>query len=254
MTHRSPQSTPLRGFTLIEFLVVIAVLVLLCALLFPIYGNIQRAGRATQCVGNLRALSAAAFQYSADNDGFLLPAGQEGSSSYTWIMILQKYLEDTQYTNATQRPFYKASYCPDFYIADPRGKKRKDKYQWTWSSGYSMNGYPGATTAGIGVSNRVRLNSKGERVNLDWTGDFRLDTIAHKDVRPWIMDGSEWQVGTNPAQSSSSAQYGSLDYNRHGKDSSNVLFFDGHVESGVPMARIKTGLAKPDTISAQPVL
>jgi prepilin-type N-terminal cleavage/methylation domain-containing protein len=58
----------LRGFTLVELLVVIAVLAILAAMASPTIGPVIERGRSAKCVGNLRQIGAAVQQYVADND------------------------------------------------------------------------------------------------------------------------------------------------------------------------------------------
>ena len=57
-----------KGFTLVELLVVITILGLLAALLFPVFVKAREDGRRTACQSNERQLGLAVFQYLADND------------------------------------------------------------------------------------------------------------------------------------------------------------------------------------------
>src|ERR1700759_3633085 len=57
-----------RGFTLIEMLVVIAIIATLAALLFTAIGGMQERGKATQDMNNLRQLGLATQMYLNDND------------------------------------------------------------------------------------------------------------------------------------------------------------------------------------------
>lgn len=62
--NRAPQ-----GFTLVELLVVIAVIALLAALLFPVFASARGKAREIACVSNLRQLGLAVSMYTQDNDG-----------------------------------------------------------------------------------------------------------------------------------------------------------------------------------------
>lgn len=63
---RKPQAE--TGFTLIEMLIVIAIISLLAALLFPVFARAREMARKTTCVSNLRQLGSAWALYAQDYD------------------------------------------------------------------------------------------------------------------------------------------------------------------------------------------
>jgi prepilin-type N-terminal cleavage/methylation domain-containing protein len=78
----------LRAFTLIEMLVVIAIIATLAALLFPAVQGMQERGKATSDLNNLRQIGIATQLYLNDNDStFFLPTDN-------WMTLLA-----TKYTN-----------------------------------------------------------------------------------------------------------------------------------------------------------
>ncbi len=76
-----------RGFTLIEMLVVIAIIATLIALIFPSLSGMLERGKITQDLNNLRQLGLGTQMYLNDNDGaFFLPTAN-------WMQSLHpKYL------------------------------------------------------------------------------------------------------------------------------------------------------------------
>ena len=60
-----------RAFTLVELLLVIAVIAMLVALLLPALSRASEAGRATACLSNLRQAGVALQLYAQDNDNRL---------------------------------------------------------------------------------------------------------------------------------------------------------------------------------------
>jgi prepilin-type N-terminal cleavage/methylation domain-containing protein/prepilin-type processing-associated H-X9-DG protein len=75
MFASSPRA-PRRAFTLIEILVVIGIIALLGAILFPVLGRARENGRKTVCASNMRQLGLAFQQYSQDFNGRYPLAGQ----------------------------------------------------------------------------------------------------------------------------------------------------------------------------------
>ena len=59
-----------KGFTLIELLLVIGIISVLTAILFPVFQSIREAGRRSVCLSNLQSLGLACSLYSQDSDDF----------------------------------------------------------------------------------------------------------------------------------------------------------------------------------------
>lgn len=57
-----------RAFTLVELLLVMAIVAILAAAAFPAAGPMIERARAARCVGNLRQIGTAVQQYAADNN------------------------------------------------------------------------------------------------------------------------------------------------------------------------------------------
>lgn len=71
------------GFTLVELLVVVAIIGVLAALLMPALQQARRAAYASTCMGNLRQNTAAWHMYLDDNAGYFPYFG-----SYTWLLYI----------------------------------------------------------------------------------------------------------------------------------------------------------------------
>ena len=61
------------AFTLIELIVVIAIIVLLIGLILPVLAHSKSAARSTVCASNLRQLAMANTAYSVEHDGYFVP-------------------------------------------------------------------------------------------------------------------------------------------------------------------------------------
>jgi prepilin-type N-terminal cleavage/methylation domain-containing protein/prepilin-type processing-associated H-X9-DG protein len=97
-----------RGFTLVELLVVIAVIAIIAAMLFPVLARIREEGRRTVCLSNLAQIGKAHLMYLQDYDetfpdwrvedasvSVAGPRGKTRPGHRYWTATLQPYLRCT---------------------------------------------------------------------------------------------------------------------------------------------------------------
>lgn len=84
------------GFTLIEMLVVIAIIAVIAALLFPVFAQAREKGRQSACLSNTHQLSLAVYAYCQDSDERLPPAAQRGSNNIIvlWPDMIAPYVHN----------------------------------------------------------------------------------------------------------------------------------------------------------------
>ena len=63
-----------RAFTLIEFLVVIAIIAILAAILFPVFAQAKEASKKTVCISNQKQIGLGMTMYATDFDDVFCPA------------------------------------------------------------------------------------------------------------------------------------------------------------------------------------
>ena len=124
-----PARSKTNGFTVIEVLVVIAIIGLLAGLLFPVFFSARQSVRRSQCACNLKQLAVAFDMYANDWDGYYpCPGGRYGDLTY-W----------DQEGAGGIRPYLKESRGPKSVLCCPA-------YTGNWHSKwsprtYSMNEY-----------------------------------------------------------------------------------------------------------------
>jgi prepilin-type N-terminal cleavage/methylation domain-containing protein/prepilin-type processing-associated H-X9-DG protein len=86
------------AFTLIEILVVIAIIAILAAILFPVFARARENARRASCQSNLKQIALGILQYTQDNDekfpfydNWETPTGVGG-----WAYVVQPYFKSTQ--------------------------------------------------------------------------------------------------------------------------------------------------------------
>jgi prepilin-type N-terminal cleavage/methylation domain-containing protein len=79
------------GFSLVELLVVMAIIALLAGLLLPAVQKAREAANRVTCANNLKQIGLAIQQYHLNN-GFL-PAGCACTSGASWAVLILPYLE-----------------------------------------------------------------------------------------------------------------------------------------------------------------
>jgi prepilin-type N-terminal cleavage/methylation domain-containing protein len=83
-------------FTLIELLIVIAVLSIMMGLLLPVLGKAREAARLAICTNNLKQCAMGGGLYSDDNRSYILPARSGGKYWYE-LLVKLTYMEPTVY-------------------------------------------------------------------------------------------------------------------------------------------------------------
>lgn len=87
-----------RGFSLVEILVVVGIVVLLVAILLPVISSVKASSRTSVCSSNLRQLGQAIELYSQDNDHY--PRGLDPADKFTSLWN-GSYMVSTDTLNTT---------------------------------------------------------------------------------------------------------------------------------------------------------
>jgi prepilin-type processing-associated H-X9-DG protein len=81
----------MRGFTLVELLVVIGIVILIAAVAIPVFLSARESARRATCLSNERQIAMAMLQYVSDNDEAFPPVANPLDGS-NWPLIVHPYL------------------------------------------------------------------------------------------------------------------------------------------------------------------
>jgi prepilin-type N-terminal cleavage/methylation domain-containing protein/prepilin-type processing-associated H-X9-DG protein len=217
-----------RGFTLIEVLVVIVIIIALAAVVFPVARGIRQAAGTAKTVSNLRQIQAANVSFASENNGFFLGNAPDGGGPWGPPWFTYMPFVSMLGVNATGEgesgnvlPVGWGKNYPEVLkcgmdvsvSANPDQKDRNFTIAMNWSSfSHQSDGTPGGASWWIGgktLQSRIKNPSKlimfhesSEIFSLRW------DRLA------WKGDDAGFSLG--------------LAFRNKGK-TCNVVFADGHV-------------------------
>lgn len=215
------------GFTLVELLVVIAVIGLLAAILFPVFARARAKAQQTTCLSNVKQFAAAFELYLSDWDDAYPSVGNywaNNSRGSDWVRVIQPGVPGA--VAAEQGSLYSYVKNNNVFIC-PSGGLTGQKYvdpggrEWTRPS-YPMNSNLADNTTWLGIG----LSQVGYP-----TKTFLL--VEENDSRIGMMTG-DWNDGTFYAPPAAPVSYDKPPGEPGGNDrhfgGGMALFADGHAK------------------------
>jgi prepilin-type processing-associated H-X9-DG protein/prepilin-type N-terminal cleavage/methylation domain-containing protein len=198
------------AFTLVEILIVVAVVLVIAALLFPVFNRVREKGKQAACQSNLRQLYIGLQQYVQDNDSRQPP--------WDWRRGIESYVKSPGVFT-----------CPSFPqpIYTPERGTETGEYNFWIGFLNTLVTQPVANTSGqtlAGVNESVLVDASKILVSGDVAvaGFFRKVPMPQKDACGLTMaDGVPDVLQTVPTVHSGGGNY---------------LFYDGHVKWMTPEA------------------
>lgn len=215
------------GFTLIEILVVVAIIALLISVLLPSLSRARESARRIVCESNLNQLQKGTTFYLSDNKGIFPPhrtavavgtKGRDDLGEWAWFRQLEKY------TKSPEIP-----HCPTLGTAT----QQDSGLTWTWQYNRLDIGY-GYNAWFLGLWNHTATEAVGIIDSKPWFPESKVKNpalnILFADANPKVdnMFGGQLWWPLIAGDTGGSAE--GVNVTRHLK-MGNVVFNDGHCET-----------------------
>ncbi len=198
-----------HGFTVWELLAVILIILVVAAILFPVFASHSDKSPATSCASNLKQLGLAILQYTQDNDERYPDIADKKNPNATWRTMIYPYIKSTGIYQCP-RPNDKTlgpDGLPASYAANSAGITYSGK---KGDQGNGVFAGPGSKPLSLADFDHPERLIAACEVSHHTTPDFNIDSLAAFDPQSRAL----WAGHT---------------------DRSNYLFADGHVKSLRPM-------------------
>jgi len=225
-----------RAFSMVELLVVVAIIGMLASLLVGGYSKVTKRAKEAKCISNLRQVSAGLMLYVSENNGSYPratikkgdpdnpsydPNDSSKGADYMWSKALGPYLP--QRTDSVTAAQNKVFVCP---AANYPGYANAE-ISTTYASTATLFYFSSPTVTGSATQGPARLAASVEKPSR--TILVAEGKLAVGATSPACSSSTSWTQASTDLGKSTINDTIYLDY-RH-SDRMNVLYADGHVGS-----------------------
>lgn len=182
-----------KGFTLVEILIVLAIVALLSALLLSVFSNVRGTSRKMVCTSNLHQIGLAFQMYVQDAQGHFPPFTVSQNENCGWAEQIYPYTKSTEVFRCPSFPY------GEFRTGCPAAEKTNDdSFPFsTWRGSYDRNNF-----AGPGGTRILYLRNPSATILLcDGTGGGEFfgveDNTAPINPRDFTKLGNRHNYGSN---------------------------------------------------------
>ena len=227
-TTHCPHRETKSGFTLIELLIVVAIIGIIAALLFPAFGRARENARRASCQSNLKQIGLAVLQYTQDYDeSYPLAIWGSANDGLGWINSTFPYVRNLQIYQCPSEPTAPSS--------SRNGKSYSDYWynaalSWNGQTDPNTNYKTSVKTAALPFPSLTVMNGDGNSASIHSSGSYRANgCVGGGEVA--ADGGSELMPATGNCSGSGYATANGVGAgNQRHLEGQTFSFADGHVK------------------------